>query len=41
VPNGLAAFCSRWEEAVPLIVGPGGMPLKEFFSTDPRRLLNG
>jgi len=41
VPNGLAAFCSRWEEAVPLIVGPGGMPLEEFFSTDPRRLLDG
>jgi predicted AAA+ superfamily ATPase len=40
-PNGLAGFCSRWAEAVPLIVGPGGMPLEEFFSTDPRTLLGG
>ena len=40
-PNGLAAFCSRWAEAVPLIVGHGGMPLEEFFATHPRTLLGG
>ncbi len=40
-PRGLTAFCSRWPRAVPLIVGPGGMPLEEFFSLDPRTLLTG
>ncbi len=38
-PKGLAAFCSRWPGAVPRIVGPGGMPLEEFFSIDPHTLL--
>lgn len=38
-PRGLASFCTRWPEAVPLIVGPGGIPLEEFFSADPRSLL--
>ena len=40
-PNGLAAFCSRWKKSVPLVVGPGGMPLEEFFATDPQTLLGG
>jgi uncharacterized protein len=36
VPGGLASFCSRWPEAVPMIVGPGGMPLEEFLASDLR-----
>ena len=27
--------------SVPLVVGPGGMPLEEFFATDPQTLLGG
>lgn len=37
--SGLAAFCSRWPEAKPLVVGQGGIPLEEFFSADLPRLL--
>ena len=36
---GLAAFCSRWPETKPLVVGQGGIPLEEFFSADLPRLL--
>lgn len=34
-PAGLAAFLRRHPSARPLIVGSGGMPLREFFSCDP------
>jgi len=37
--GGLAAFCARWPEAKPLVVGYGGIPLEEFFGTDIERLL--
>ncbi len=37
--RGLAAFCARWPEAVPLIVGTGGVPLEEFFRAEPAKLL--
>ena len=37
-PKGLSAFLRRFPNAKPLIVGAGGMPLEEFFSTDPRKL---
>ena len=33
--EGLAGFLRRHPRAHPLIVGTGGMSLKEFFSTDP------
>lgn len=36
--TGLAAFLRRHPRARPLIVGTGGMPLAEFFSTDPAEL---
>lgn len=39
-PTGLAAFRRRHPAAIPLIVGSGGMPLEEFFSTDPKQLLS-
>ena len=35
---GLAAFLRRHHGARPLIVGTGGMPLEEFFSTEPVEL---
>ncbi len=38
-PAGLAAFLRRYQHTRPLIVGAGGMPLQEFFSTDPAELL--
>ncbi len=37
--TGLKTFCERWTNAIPLVIGPGGVPLEEFFSTDPRDLL--
>jgi predicted AAA+ superfamily ATPase len=37
--KGMGAFCARWPDAVPLIVGQGGMPLEEFFSADLTALL--
>lgn len=37
--TGLKIFCQRWTNAIPLVIGPGGVPLEEFFSTDPRDLL--
>lgn len=37
--TGLRAFCDRWTNAIPLVIGPGGVPLEEFFTTDPRDLL--
>lgn len=37
--KGLAAFLHRHPRARPLIVGSGGMPLEEFFSTDPVNIL--
>ena len=37
-PAGLAAFMRLHPRAHPLIVGSGGMSLKEFFSTDPSAL---
>jgi len=36
---GMAAFCSRWPDAHPMVVGPGGLPLEEFFTADLTRLL--
>lgn len=39
--QGLAAFRKRHPEATPLVVGSGGLPLEDFFSTDPDRLLAG
>jgi predicted AAA+ superfamily ATPase len=38
--HGLAAFCSLWPGAKPLLVGHGGIPLEEFFSADLPRLLS-
>jgi predicted AAA+ superfamily ATPase len=35
---GLERFCQRYPEAEPLIIGAGGMPLEEFFRTDPVQL---
>lgn len=37
--GGLAAFSRRFPTARSLIVGTGGMPLEEFFTTDPKRIL--
>lgn len=37
--GGLTGFCKKHREAVPLIVGPGGMTLSDFFSTPPEELL--
>jgi len=37
-PAGLAAFLRSHPRARPLIVGTGGMPLQEFFSTEPSAL---
>jgi predicted AAA+ superfamily ATPase len=37
--SGLKSFCDRWQNAVPVVIGPGGIPLEEFFSSDPRTLL--
>ncbi len=39
-PRGLSSFCSRWPQARPLVIGPGGMPLEEFFAADIVRLLD-
>jgi len=36
--EGLAAFLRLYPRSHPLIVGTGGMSLREFFSTDPREL---
>jgi hypothetical protein len=36
---GLTTFCRRHREARPLVVGPGGITLEEFLSTDPAVLL--
>jgi predicted AAA+ superfamily ATPase len=36
---GIAAFRRRHPEARPMIVGAGGLPVDEFFATDPRELL--
>jgi predicted AAA+ superfamily ATPase len=36
--QGLAAFLRRHKDARPLVGGTGGMPLEEFFATDPREL---
>ncbi|MCA9730220.1 MAG: AAA family ATPase, partial [Candidatus Eisenbacteria bacterium] len=33
--RGLDAFCRLHREARPMIVGTSGMPLDEFFGTDP------
>ncbi|MBI3298907.1 MAG: ATP-binding protein [Elusimicrobia bacterium] len=38
---GLRAFKRLWPEARPFIVGPGGMPLEEFFLADPADLFSG
>ncbi|MDD5675193.1 MAG: AAA family ATPase [Chitinivibrionales bacterium] len=35
---GLRAFCAMYPQARPFIVGPGGMPLEEFFSANPAEL---
>jgi len=35
VPGGLQVFRARWPKAVPLIVGPSGVPLDEFFAQEP------
>ncbi len=36
--TGLAACMDRFPDARPLIVGAGGMPLEDFFGTDPSRI---
>ncbi len=38
-PAGLGAFCRRYPQARPYIVGPGGLSFEEFFAADPERLL--
>ena len=38
-PVGLEAFLRKYPNAFPLIVGSGGLNLEEFFSTDPKSLL--
>jgi hypothetical protein len=38
-PEGLRAFLRQHPGSRPLIVGPGGLPLAEFFDMDPRELL--
>lgn len=38
-PTGLAAFRQRHPEAVPLVIGTGGVALEDFFSAAPRELL--
>jgi hypothetical protein len=37
-PQGLAAFTRGYPQAKPFVVGCGGMPLEEFFLTDPATL---
>jgi hypothetical protein len=37
-PQGLAAFTRGYPQAKPFVVGRGGMPLEEFFLTDPATL---
>ena len=37
--SGLKSFCEHWQDAVPVVIGPGGIPLEEFFLSDPRTLL--
>ncbi len=37
-PRGLDLFRRRHPEAAALVVGGGGIPLEEFFTTDPRDL---
>ena len=37
--SGLKSFCERWKNAVPVVIGPGGIPLEEFFTSDPRSFL--
>lgn len=37
-PQGLAAFKRSYSHAKPFVVGSGGMPLEEFFLTDPATL---
>ena len=37
--SGLARFQSQYPEAKSLIIGGPGIPLEEFFSTDPKRWL--
>lgn len=36
--SGLEAFKKRWQEAKPMVIGSGGMPLAEFFNTHPAEL---
>ncbi len=38
--EGLSAFCRQYPEARPVIVGSGGIPLAEFFSTPAAQLVN-
>ncbi len=38
--SGLDAFCRTHPDARPMIVGSGGMPLEEFFETDPTTWLS-
>jgi len=35
-PAGLREFCKRWPEAIPLLIGPGGIPFGEFLAEDPK-----
>jgi hypothetical protein len=37
---GLRPFCGRFDEALPLLIGSGGMELEQFFLEDPVALLS-
>jgi len=39
-PQGLAALTRSYPQAKPFVVGRGGMPLEEFFLTDPATLFS-
>ena len=38
--HGLTKFCELYPEAQPMIIGPGGMDLDDFFYSDPKELFS-